>query len=452
MTVRAAAAASIVMLAMAIGVPRASGQGPGGDYFPNVTLTTQDGKPVRFYDDLIKGKIVAINLIYTSCQFACPLETARLAQVQKVLGDRVGRDVFFYSISIDPEHDTPEVLKAYAKRFNAGPGWLFLTGSKADIDGISRKLGLYSDPKATRDGHTPYLLIGNESTGQWLRNSAVDNAQITAKRIGDWLSSWQHAPKEPLRSYAEAPVIKLEHGQYMFSTHCAACHTIGGGDRLGPDLHAVTTRRDPRWLTRFIGEPDKVMAEGDPIALELKARFKEVRMPNLDLTGEDVMQLLDYIEAQSRKVQPAAGVALPAPANAPVPARAGTARVPAGILASYLRIQVALNGDTLRGVPDAARTLAVEAAKLGAAGDALKASAGKFQPTSDLAAARAALAPLTAAIVGYARAAGLSYGPDVHLAYCPMAAKQWLQAGTRIRNPYYGKAMSDCGRIVKGAQ
>src|ERR1700752_4043479 len=64
----------------------------GANYFPNVTLTTQDGRSVRFYDDLIKGKIVAINLIYTSCEYNCPLETARLAQVQKLLGDRMGKD------------------------------------------------------------------------------------------------------------------------------------------------------------------------------------------------------------------------------------------------------------------------------------------------------------------------------------------------------------------------
>jgi protein SCO1/2 len=79
----------------------------------NVPLITQDGKQVRFYDDLIKGKIVAVNFIYTSCMFTCPLETARLAQVQRILGERVGKDIFFYSISIDPDHDTPAVLKEY---------------------------------------------------------------------------------------------------------------------------------------------------------------------------------------------------------------------------------------------------------------------------------------------------------------------------------------------------
>src|SRR5262245_54944707 len=111
----------------------------GASYFPNVTLTTQDGATVHFYDDLIKGKIVAINLIYTSCKFACPLETARLAQVQRLLGDQMGHGVFFYSITIDPDHDTPAVLKEYAAKFHAGPGWLFLTGAQADITLISKK-------------------------------------------------------------------------------------------------------------------------------------------------------------------------------------------------------------------------------------------------------------------------------------------------------------------------
>ena len=92
----------------------------GANYFPNVTLTTQHGDKVRFYDDLIKGKIVAVNLIYTTCKYACPLETARLAQVQRLLGARMGRDVFFYSITIDPAHDTPEVLKQYADTFVRG--------------------------------------------------------------------------------------------------------------------------------------------------------------------------------------------------------------------------------------------------------------------------------------------------------------------------------------------
>jgi len=146
---RSAAAVALVALAVAGAMHTTYAAGDarrGADYFTNLALTTHEGRTVRFYDDLIKGKIVAIDLIYTTCQYACPLETARLAQVQRLIGDRMGRDVFFYSITIDPDHDTPAVLKEYAEKFQAGPGWKFLTGSKADIDLISRKVGLYTPP------------------------------------------------------------------------------------------------------------------------------------------------------------------------------------------------------------------------------------------------------------------------------------------------------------------
>ena len=110
----------------------------GANYFPNVVFTTQDGTKVKFYDDLLKGKIVAIDLIYTTCKYACPLETARMAQVARLLGDRMGRDVFFYSITIDPEHDTPKKLKEYAQRLDADrAGWLFLTGTPSCLVNVT---------------------------------------------------------------------------------------------------------------------------------------------------------------------------------------------------------------------------------------------------------------------------------------------------------------------------
>ena len=89
----------------------------GADYFPNVVLTTHEGEEVRFYDDLVDGGVVAINFMFTSCKDVCPAEVARLRQVQKLLGDRVGQDIFMYSISIDPEVDTPEVLAEYRSKF-----------------------------------------------------------------------------------------------------------------------------------------------------------------------------------------------------------------------------------------------------------------------------------------------------------------------------------------------
>ena len=81
---------------------RKGGERWGANYFPNVPLTNHEGKQVRFFDDLIKDKVVVINFIYTTCPDSCPLETARLVEVQRILGDRVGRDVFMYSITIDP--------------------------------------------------------------------------------------------------------------------------------------------------------------------------------------------------------------------------------------------------------------------------------------------------------------------------------------------------------------
>jgi protein SCO1/2 len=279
--------------------------GPG--YFPNVPLITQDGKVVRFYDDLLKGKAVAVNLIYTQCSASCPLETARMRQVQRILGDRVGRDIFFYSISIDPAHDTPEALKAYAQKYHVGPGWLFLTGKEEDIKLIGKKLGLSSLTDASnRDGHLPSLMIGNEPTGQWMRNSAVDNPRFLAITIGNFLG-WKS--REPAKSYAELRELpKVDRGAYLFKTRCAACHTIGKGDALGPDLANVTTLRDHRWVSRYIAEPDKMLAEGDPIAVELFAKYKSVRMPNLSLGAEDVAVLLAHIEEKSRALDASSAV------------------------------------------------------------------------------------------------------------------------------------------------
>ena len=293
-------AASVLLLAAAIlfHIRPVSAQNRwGANYFPNLPLTTQNGKIVRFYDDVLKGKVVAINLIYTNCEYSCPLETARLAQVQKLLGDRVGKDIFFYSISIDPERDTPAQLKAYARKFHAGPGWTFLTGKKEDIELISKKIGLYSDPKLSLDGHTPHLLIGNESTGQWMRNAATDNPAFLATMIGDFMSSWKNRPA--VKSAAESHPINFEQGHYLFATRCAACHSIGHGDKIGPDLLGVTNIRDRAWLTRIISTPNKMLEEKDPVAVALFEKYNQVRMPNPALPDSDVAAIIDYMKTQT---------------------------------------------------------------------------------------------------------------------------------------------------------
>jgi protein SCO1/2 len=305
-----AAVAAVMMVAASIlilnrQVVEASGPHWGADYFPNVPLITQDGKTVHFYDDLLKGKAVAIELIYTHCVDSCPLETARLVQVQKVLGDRVGKDIFFYSITIDPKRDTPAVLKAYAKKYHVGPGWLFLTGKQADIDLISKKLGLYSDPDSgNRDGHATQLIVGNVPTGQWMQNPATENPQFLANTLRTYMDEWKNHSTLGAPTYASASTLKAKSpGQYLFATRCVACHTIGHGVRIGPDLLGVTNVRDHAWLTKFIQKPDEMLAAKDPLAMYLFKKYNQVQMPNVRLGPGDVQNLIEYLELETKELQ-----------------------------------------------------------------------------------------------------------------------------------------------------
>ena len=271
-------------------------------HFPNVELLTQDGKKVRFYDDLIKGKVVAINLIYTTCKYNCPLETARMVGLQKLMGERMGKDVFFYSISIEPEHDTPEVLKEYAAKYHVGPGWLFLTGKPADIKLLSHKLGLDSLPSADDpDGHTPHLLIGNEANGLWMKNSALDNIRFLAMKI-EHLMGYGKPSLDTAKYNTTSATLDINMGQYLFSTRCAACHTIGNGDKIGPDLLGVTTVRDRAWLTKMIVDANKLIDEKDPIATALFKKYKEIRMPPLNLPEADVNTLIEFMKLETAKL------------------------------------------------------------------------------------------------------------------------------------------------------
>ena len=145
-------------------------------HLPNIELVTHEGRRVHFYDDLVRGKVVAINFMFATCRVACPLATEHLVEVQKSLGDRAGRDVTLLSISLDPERDTPEVLRGYAEAHGVGPGWYFLTGKRDDIELLRRKLGAYElDPviDADRKQHTGLVILGNEPVGRWKAISAL---------------------------------------------------------------------------------------------------------------------------------------------------------------------------------------------------------------------------------------------------------------------------------------
>lgn len=139
-------------------------------YFPDVVLRTHRNQRVRFYDDLIKDKVVLINFMYAHCEGICPGITANLINVHKLLGDRVGRDIFMYSITLKPWEDTPAILKGYAAIYNVGPGWSFLTGHPADIELLRRKLGFVNpDPALDADSsqHIGNIRYGNEPLQLW---------------------------------------------------------------------------------------------------------------------------------------------------------------------------------------------------------------------------------------------------------------------------------------------
>jgi cytochrome oxidase Cu insertion factor (SCO1/SenC/PrrC family) len=275
----------------------------GADYFPNIPLTTHEGKNVRFFDDLIKDKVVVINFIYTHCGDSCPLETAQLTKVQKIMGDRVGKDVFFYSITIDPKNDTAEALKEYRKRFKAK--WTFLTGKKEDIILLRKKLGLYIDE--IQDGsnnHNVSLIIGNQTTGRWMKRSPFENPHVLADQIGNWLTGWKAAPKP--KNYANAPTLRnIPRGEQMYRTRCATCHTLDGNElaeALGPDLLGVTDRRDKQWLYNWLKAPDQMLKKKDPIAMALFKKYNNLVMPNMRLNQQEAQALLDYISDETRRL------------------------------------------------------------------------------------------------------------------------------------------------------
>jgi protein SCO1/2 len=155
-------------------------------FFPNVVLTTHEGKKVRFYDDLLKDKIVVLSLMYANCQGVCPKITANLLQARKLLSAEARAQVHFYSISIRPEEDTPEKLKQYAEMHGTGPGWLFLTGNPEDIELLRRKLGWVDlNPEVDKDKsrHSGMIRFGNEPLAQWAACQGQASPEWMAEEI-----------------------------------------------------------------------------------------------------------------------------------------------------------------------------------------------------------------------------------------------------------------------------
>ena len=133
---------------------------------PDVEVVTQDGERVRFYSDLVEGRVVAMNFVFTTCTTICPPMGAIFGQLEKTLGDRAGRDVHLISVSVDPGTDTPERLAQWAEKFGRTPGWTLVTGDKATVDSLLKSLQVFSPDF---EDHAPIVLLGNDARGEWTR-------------------------------------------------------------------------------------------------------------------------------------------------------------------------------------------------------------------------------------------------------------------------------------------
>jgi protein SCO1/2 len=162
-------------------------------HLPNVPLLTHEGRQVRFYDDLIKDRIVTLNFFYAKCDEICPAVTANLARVQKLLGAAVGTRLFMYSFTLKPEQDDVPAIRAYRDMFRAKPGWTFLTGTPADLEKIRRGIGFqYPDPAIDQDKsqHIGNVRYGNEPLMLWAACPGLANAPYVAESV-----SWMLRPE-----------------------------------------------------------------------------------------------------------------------------------------------------------------------------------------------------------------------------------------------------------------
>jgi cytochrome oxidase Cu insertion factor (SCO1/SenC/PrrC family) len=172
----------------------------GPEFFPNLPVVNQNGETLKFYDDLIKDKIVIVMFIYTSCTDICPLTTARMTLIEDKLGPAIGRDIFIVSMTVDPEVDTPEKLKAYSKSFATGPGWTFVTGKPEDIRAINYRLGERS--KILSD-HRNEIVLGNDVTGEWQRDNVMGDLDRVVTTIREMDPKWRAQVQPAARNSAD---------------------------------------------------------------------------------------------------------------------------------------------------------------------------------------------------------------------------------------------------------
>ncbi|MEZ4295051.1 MAG: SCO family protein [Polyangiaceae bacterium] len=287
---------------------------------PDVTLTSHRGEAVRL-KELLAKKTVAMSFIFTRCTTICPPIGIQFSRLQKRLGADLGKDVELVSISIDPENDTPEVLRAWGERFGAGPGWTLLTGSRTDVESVLKALTVYT---AAKEEHAPIVLIGNGATGEWTRSHALsspDGLWTTLDRIRKSAATGA-APESPAslgaeRYFGDAKLIDQDGKELrlytdvlrgrtvlahsFFTTCTGSCPVLMKaltltqerlGDRLGKDVVILSITADPEndtpqklkeYSARVGARPGWHFVTGEP---ELLAQVRQ-RFGQAALSAED---------------------------------------------------------------------------------------------------------------------------------------------------------------------
>jgi cytochrome oxidase Cu insertion factor (SCO1/SenC/PrrC family) len=297
---------------------------------PDLSLLDQQGRKIRFYSDLVKGKTVAINFIFTTCTTICPPLAATFAKTQKLLGDRLGKDVYLISISVDPVTDTPERLRAWGEKFGAKQGWTFVTGEKPEMDKLLKALNAYT---ARIEDHSPMILIGDDARSIWTRAyglapaaklmNIIETVRSTAQ--SDELEPDQHQAHQTAQSQQEpSPGQKYfsdvelinQHGEKLrfysdllkgkvvvinsfFSTCSSICPPMNRsfakiqealGDRLGKDVHLISLTVDSA-----IDTPSRLKEYAEKLGARPGWHFLTGKKENIDLALQKVGH---YVEAK----------------------------------------------------------------------------------------------------------------------------------------------------------
>ena len=294
---------------------------------PDANVVDQDGRKLRFYTDLVKGRAVAINFIFTTCTTICPPLTATFRKVQQQMGERMGRDVSLISVSVDPTTDVPERLAAFSAKFNRAEGWTFVTGTKPEIDRLLRALGAYAGDK---NDHTPMILIGNERAGYWTRTYGLAPPATLVKAITEAAdkpvreqASGQQRPASPAeaaaRYFPNTVLITQENKpvhffddllkgktviiNFAFTTCTGVCSPMTAnlakvqeylGDRVGRDIRMITITVDP-----LIDTPAEMKKYADKFKVKPGWYFLTGKKENVD---QVLYKVGGYVEDKNQHV------------------------------------------------------------------------------------------------------------------------------------------------------